>query len=183
MSRLDEVSFEPGFPLPAGMPTQGWQTKSARGNNDQYVVAQCGRLYLEHKGLKARFKSSDASGVFHLYTSGMNGEDWYELSLHFHNGSVYLATPELSRQDGFRGDPTWHLEADISNGSSDDVDALIAIIRSARIHGTRHFATDSVRIMVALALCDQELLAEVPPANAWRFLSQEQVIAISTWWK
>lgn len=183
MSGLDEVSFESGFPLPAGMPTQGWQTKSARRNDDKYVVSRSGRIFLEHKGLNARFMSDDASGVLHLYTSGMNGQDWFELWLHFHNGSVFSATPEPSRLDGFRGDPTWQLEPGLSGDSVHNVDDLIGIIRSARSHGTRHFATDNVRIMVALALCDQELLAGVPPVNAWRYLSPDQVVAIISWWK
>lgn len=183
MSRLDELTFEQGFPLPAGFPTQGWQTKSARCKDDRYFVSRCGRLHLEHVGLKAWFDSNDASGVLHLYTSGMNGEEWFELWLHFHNGQVQQASTEPSRLDGFRGETTWHLDADQVSEAIDDVDDLIAIIRLARAQGNRHFTSDRVRIMVALALCDKELLGDVPPVNAWRYLSSEQVKAVSTWWK
>jgi len=183
VSALDSVRFEPSFALPAGMPRTGWQTKSANCRSDTFIVDGDGTISLLHQSLNARFTSTDASGVFYLYTSGLNGADWFELYLSFHNGRVFKATPERSKDDGYRFEPTWYLDHAAAPEEHGGVDELITIIRAARAHGTKQLSGETTRIMVALALCDQDLLDGVPPAHAWGMLSPEHILALTTWWK
>ncbi|KIL03112.1 hypothetical protein EGJ28_21345 [Stutzerimonas xanthomarina] len=175
------VTFSQEFPLPPGFPVTGWRTSDACGHSGSFHIARDGVITLVHDGLDVRFVSADASGVFRLNSAGDAELQWPDIYVHFHNGKAVQAKLEPSSGVGFRFEPTWRLDAPDVPAAALNVDSLISIIRSARVHRTQRFQDETIRVMVALALCDGELLKPVSPVNAWRMLSPEQLIAVTTW--
>lgn len=175
------VTFARDFPLPPGLPLTGWQTKDACGHAGSFDVAGDGTIALIHQALNARFVSSDASGVFRLYQGDEAEPIWPEIYLNFHNGKAVQAKFEPAATAGFRFEPTWSLDETVVSPDPMNACDFVSIIRAARAHRTNRFQDETVRVMVALALCDEELLKPVSPVNAWSMLSPEQLIAVTTW--
>lgn len=184
MSKPDLLSFDPGFDLlPIGLPTTGWQSESGAMKGDNYVVTADGRLlFSPDTAADLSFRSDDASGELSLVVKDATGLVLHRLSVRFYNGKI-VDVGRCVQSSGFKWQPTWVLnENPFTTEQLDIVEELISIIRICNSGRDHSFQTESIRLMVGLALCRDDLLLSTPAAKAWQMLSTDQINAITTWW-
>jgi hypothetical protein len=106
----------------------------------------------------------------------------HRLSIRFYNGDI-IDVGRGVQSSGFKWQPTWVLnENPLTTEQEGGVEELISIIRVCNSGREHTFQTESIRLMVGLALCRDELLLSTPPAKAWQMLSSDHINAITTWW-
>ncbi|RMM39541.1 hypothetical protein ALQ79_200331 [Pseudomonas amygdali pv. lachrymans] len=162
--------------------TTEYMVVSGAEPGDSFVVDQ-GSILIRHPiGDEFAYTSDDASGVF-LVCCEIDGAI-VETFVKFHNGLVTSCDNNHSQACGYRFAPTW-----IRSHRIDRSDAirtpegthLVSLIRAVDAGEVVDLASEMDRVMVALALCHADLLGAFTPAQAWAFLDDAHICAVTQW--
>jgi hypothetical protein len=149
---------------------------------DSFVVDQ-GSILVRHPiGDEYAYTSDDASGVF-LVCCEIDGAV-VETFVKFHNGLVTSCDNNHSQACGYRFPPTWIRSHRIDRSDAirtPEVTHLVSLIRAVDAGEVVDLASEMDRVMVALALCHADLLGAFIPAQAWAFLDDAHICAVTQW--
>lgn len=174
-------TFKSLFHLP-GLQTTENMIVSGAEPGDSFVVNQASILIRHPSGDEFAYTSNDASGVF-LVCCEIDGGA-VETFVKFHNGLVTSCDNNHSQPCGYRFAPTWIRSHRIDRSDAirtPEANHLVSLIRAVDAGEIIDLASAMDRVMVALALCQANLLGEFTPSQAWAFLDDAHICAVSQW--
>lgn len=149
---------------------------------DSFVVNQDSALVRHPAGDEFAYTSNDASGVFLVYCE-IDGAV-IETFVKFHNGLVTSCDNNHAQACGYRFDPTWIRSHRIDRSDSicsPECNRLVSLIRAVDAGKVVDHASEMDRVMLALALCQVDLLGAFTPSQAWAFLDDAHIDAVTHW--
>lgn len=164
------------------LPSVEHMVVSGAGHGDSFVVDQRSVLVRHPAGDEFAYTSNDASGVF-LVCCEIDGAT-VETFVKFHNGRVTSCDNHHSQACGYRFDPTWirsHRVGRSDSNYSPEAIHLTSLIRAVDAGEALDLESEMDRVMIALALCNADLLGAFTPAQAWAFLDDAHICAVTQW--